>query len=155
RDRFPAAPPAAGHIYLYTISEGFGLMHAAAAADQAGMVRWLAGAGADVNARGGYDDATPLHIAAWGNKPGAADALLDSGAGINTPSGPKHRNEPLGWAVVAGSVETFGVLVARGAAIREDHIEDARKGAKGAFLHFNPRRPLEAWRQIAEAIGAR
>jgi ankyrin repeat protein len=155
RARFPAAPPAAGHIYIYTIGEGCGLVHAAVKANQPVSIRWLAAHGADVNARGGYDDATPLHVAAWGDKPEAAGALLDCGADINAKSGPMHRNEPVGWAVVAGSVSTLRVLVGRGAALHAHHMDDARKGAQGAFREFNPRRPLDAWRQIADALSQR
>lgn len=155
RKRFPADPPAAGHIYLFTIGEGCGLVHAAAMANQPEVVRWLAASGADVNVRGGYDDATPLHVAAWGDKPEAAEALLDSGAAINAPSGPQHRNEPLGWAIVGGSLNAFRLLIDRGAAVHEHHFEDARKGVEGAFREWNPRRPREAWRQIADAMPRR
>jgi ankyrin repeat protein len=152
RDRFPAAAPAAGHIYLYTIGEGCGLVHAATQANQPGMIRWLAAHGADINARGGYDDATPLHIAAWGDKADAAEALLDSGGQINARSGSIHHNEPIGWAIVSGAADTFGVLLARGAAVREHHIEDARKGAAGAFREFNSHPPLSACCRICELL---
>jgi hypothetical protein len=69
RDRFPAPPPAAGHIYLYTIGEGRTLLHAAAVAGQPDAITLLVARGADSNARGGYDNATPLHAAAWSNRP--------------------------------------------------------------------------------------
>lgn len=152
RDRFPAPPPAAGHIYLYTIGEGSTLLHAAAMADQAASIRWLAANGADVNARGGYDNATALHVAAWNDKPAAAEALTDAGADLNAPSGHIHRNEPIGWAIVGGSFDTFRILLKRGATVRAHHLDDARKGAKGAFREYNPRRPLTAWHQIAAAL---
>lgn len=155
RARFPAAPPAAGHIYIYTVGEGCGLVHAAAAANQPGSIQWLAANGADVNARGGYDDATPLHVAAWGDRPEATNALLNSGAHIDAQSGPMHHNEPIGWSIVGGSVNAFRALIGRGATIRGHHVEDARKGAQGAFREFNPRRPLEAWRQIADVLTRR
>jgi ankyrin repeat protein len=130
-------------------------MHAAAQANQPAAVRWLAANGADPNARGGYDDATPLHAAAWGDKPAAAASLLDSGADINARSGPMHHNEPIGWAIVGGSVNTFRVLLDRGAVLHDHHVEDARKGAEGAFREFNPRRPQEAWQQIADVLARR
>lgn len=152
RERFPAAPPAAGHIYLYRIGEGCTLVHAAAATDQAESIRWLASNGADINARGGYDDGTPLHTAAWCDKPAAVQALIDAGAEINVPSGSTHHNEPLGWAIVGGALGAVRVFVERGAAIREHHFDDARKGAAGAWRQWNPRRPLQAWADILELI---
>jgi ankyrin repeat protein len=150
RARFSVAPPAAGHIYLYTIGEHCGLVHAAA--NQPAVIPWLAAHGADINARGGYDNATPLHFAAWSDKPATAAALLDSGADIDAPSGPIHHNQPIGWAIVSGALETFRLLLARGATLHPHHLEDAHKAANGAFRHFNPRRPLDAWRQIDQAL---
>jgi ankyrin repeat protein len=152
RERFPVASPAAGHIYLYSIGEGSGLLHAAAGADRPEVIRWLAAHGADTNARGGYDDATPLHTAAWADKPVAVESLLDSGADINAKSGSLHHNEPIGWAIVGGSLDAFRVLLRRGATVGEHHLADARKGAEGAFRALNPRRPAEQRRQIAEAL---
>lgn len=149
RERFFAPPPAAGHIYLYTIGEGSTLLHAAAAADQSHILRWLGAHGADVNARGGYDDATPLHVAAWNDKPAAIGALLDVGADINAKSGHLHRNEPLGWAIVSGAVDAFRVLLERGALVQPWHRENVRQGVDGAFRPFNPRRPIDVWRTIS------
>jgi hypothetical protein len=154
RERFVAAPPAAGHIYLYTIGEGCGLMHAATMANQTASIRWLGAAAADVNARGGYDDATPLHVAAWGDKAEAAAALLDAGADIDIASGSIHHNQPIGWAIVSGAANAFRVLLQRGANLKPHHFEDARKGTAGAFREYNTRRPLEAWRQIADELEA-
>jgi ankyrin repeat protein len=154
RERFPALPPAAGHIYVYTLGEGCSLAHAAAGADQADAITRLAELGADVNARGGYDEGTPLHVAAWADKAAATGALLDAGADINAVSGPMHRNEPIGWAIVSGATNAFRVLHERGATIRDAHIKDARHGASGAFRQFNPRRPMDAWRDIARTLGA-
>jgi ankyrin repeat protein len=154
RERFPAPPPASGHIYLYSIGEGATLAHAAAAADQAPIVRWLAAHGADLNARGGYDAGTALHVAAWGDHAAAAGALVDAGADIDARSGPMHHNEPIGWAIVSGAVNAFRTLRDRGARLRAAHFEDARKGAEGAFRQYNPRRPMEAWGEIARMLGA-
>lgn len=152
RERFPAPPPAAGHIYLYTIGEGCTLLHAAAFADKPDIVRWLSARGADVNARGGYDEATPLHSAAWGDRPGVIAALLDAGADIDAPSGPMHRNQPIGWAIVSGAVGAFKALRDRGATIRPCHIEDAKQSAAGAFREFNPTRPAEARLEIKRML---
>src|SRR5262249_54226593 len=104
------------------------------------------------NARGGYDDSTPLHTAAWADKANAIAALLDAGADIDAVSGPMHHNEPIGWAIVSGATNAFGILRARGATIRDHHVETAPHGAAGGFQQFNPRRPLEAWREIARVV---
>jgi len=152
RERFPAPPPAAGHIYLYTIGEGMTLLHAAAAADQPASIAWLAAHGADLQARGGYDHQTPLHTAAWEDRPAAVAALLDAGADINAPSGPTHNNEPIGWAIVGGSVNAFKMLLSRGAPVRKTHIADARRGAEGAFRMYARQRPLSNWEEISRLL---
>lgn len=154
RERFPTKPPAAGHIYLFTIGEDCTLMHAAASANNPDVIRWLASHAADPTARGGYDAATPLHVAAWEDAPEAIDALLDAGAEINAKSGPLHRNEPIGWAIVGGSLNAFRTLSARGATIHPHHVEDIRQAAAGAFRSLKPKRPLRAWQEIAAAMGA-
>ena len=79
RERCSAPPPAAGHIYLYTIGEGCTLLHAATNADNVASVRWLLANGADPNARGGYDDQTPLHGAAWHDAAEIAPLLIAGG----------------------------------------------------------------------------
>lgn len=152
RKRFPVKPPAAGHIYLFTIGEGCGLLHAAASANKPGPIRWLTDHGADPMMRGGYDDATPLHLAAWEDAPEAIAALLDAGAEIDVKSGPMHKNEPIGWAIVGGSAHAFHTLRARGATLQPHHREDIQRGVEGAFRPLNPKRPLRAWREIAAAM---
>lgn len=152
RERFVAPPPAAGHIYLYTIGEGCGLLHAAAGGDQADVVRHLRVRGADPNIRGGYDSGTPLHTAAWSNASQAAAALVEGGADINMKSGQIHHNEPIGWAIVGGSVDVVRTLLERGATLRQHHLDDAKQGAEGAFRQFNPQRPLAAWQEIAALL---
>jgi ankyrin repeat protein len=152
RARYPTSPKAAGHIYLFTIGEGCTLLHAAANANRAASIRWLAAAGVDVNARGGYDDATPLHAAAWRDAADAAAALLDVGAAIDAPSGPMHHNEPLGWAIVSGAIRVVELLLSRGAAVRPHHRADARAGTIGQFREFNRSRPIEAWYKIARLV---
>ncbi len=57
--------------------------------------------------RGGYDQATALHTAAWCNCVRAAEALLDQGADINIRSGRIHNNSPAGWAIVSGAEAVF------------------------------------------------
>src|SRR5262249_49985500 len=56
RERFPVPPPAAGHIYLFTIGAGSTLLHAATMAGQNTAIPWLAAHGTDIHSRGGYDD---------------------------------------------------------------------------------------------------
>jgi ankyrin repeat protein len=111
--------------------------------------------GADVNARGGYDDGTPLHAAAWSDQAGAIGVLVDAGADIDAVSGSMHRNEPIGWAIVGGAVGAARELLARGARLRAVHVEDARKGVEGAFRCFNPGRAIERWKEIAELVAGK
>lgn len=151
--RFPTrGARAALHIYAYTIGTGCTLMHAAAHRDRAEVVRRLAQLGGDVGPRGGHDDQTPLHTAAWHDAAAATAALLDAGAPIDEPSGEFYRNEPIGWAIVGGAAGAVRVLLERGAALREDHRQDARAGAQGAFRALNRGRPLEQWREVARLV---
>lgn len=152
RERFPGPSPAAGHIYLFTIGEGCTLLHAAVNARIVECVRWLLQHGADPNARGGYDEQTPLHAAAWRDAVDIAPLLLKAGAIIDAPSGPLHRNDPLGWAIVAGSEGMVRFLLQAGAPIKPHHRPDAVEGANGAFRALNNQRPIEAWSNIATLL---
>jgi len=154
RPRYPTTEKAAGHIYLFTIGEGCTLMHAAAGADQADVIRWLAGRGADVNARGGYDEQTPLHAASWRDCPAAAKALIDTGADINVRSGNLHQNEPIGWAIVSGAASVVRLLLERGCTVRDVHLADARAGADGQFRCFNRTRSIEAWGEVERIVSS-
>lgn len=153
-ERFPAPGSEALGIYHYTVGTGCTLLHAAAAAGAARACRWLAGRGADPNARGGYDDGTPLHQAAWNNQVEAARALLDGGAKIDERSGHLHNNTPLGWAVVGGSVEMVELLLERGAALLGHIATDAEEGAAGKLRAFKPGLPRERWERVLEAVRA-
>ncbi len=151
RKRFSTAGKrAAQHIYFYTIGDGCSLLHAAAAANQAQVIRWLLGEGADPNPRGGYDRQTPLHSAAWHNAPDAARALIEGGANINATSGRVHNNEAIGWAIVSGASEAVRVFLECGAVVSEGHRKDAELGAKGELRNRN--RPLEAWVEIRDRL---
>ena len=143
---------AAEHIYFYTIGNGCSLLHAAAAADQAQVIEWLLEEGAHPDPRGGYDEQTPLHAAAWSNAPGAARALIEGGADINAASGPIHGNEPIGWAIVSGASAAVDVLLGYGAVLRDGHRKDADLGAKGEFRHFNRQRPPGKWVEIRDRL---
>lgn len=152
RERFPCTPSiGAGHIYMFTFGENTTLLHAAATRGDAALVRHLLSAGADPSARGGYDDAAPLHIAAWSDNTRAAAALLDCGADIDARSGNVHNNSPLGWAIVSGAANVAELLIDRGAEILDFFAEDAEAGVKGEFRKWSAA-PISAWERIRERI---
>jgi ankyrin repeat protein len=151
-ERFPAPGSQALGIYHYTVGTGCTLLHAAASAGATNACRWLLSKGADPAATGGYDDATPLHQAAWNDRVEAARALLDGGAPIDQRSGHMHHNSPLGWAVVAGSDSVVELLLSRGAAILTHIPADAAAGVRGQFRCFHPHLPLARWIRIHDLI---
>lgn len=153
RERFRGPAPAAGHIYLFTMGENFTLVHTAAQAGLEGVIRWLSARGADVNARGGYDQGTPLHFAAWDDRGPAVEALIEAGADMEVESGHVHDNEPIGWAIVGGSKCAFDALRRAGAKVHPHHAADAKLGAQGAFRTLKPKLPIEVWRAIAGELG--
>jgi ankyrin repeat protein len=126
-----------GNIYVFTVGENGTALHAAAIADQPEAVTALIAAGLDVNVRGTYDDATPLHVAAWHGRLAAAARLLDLGAAIDADSGAHHRNSPLGWAIVNAQPAMVKLLLARGAPPRPYYVEAARHGRNGDFRDFS------------------
>jgi len=83
--------------------------------------------------RGGCDQATPLHLAAWNDCLEAAKALVDSGADKDAKSGNLHNNSPAGWAIVAGSAKVFDYLIATGAKHFPWFGDDAREACNGRF----------------------
>ena len=91
-------------------------------------------AGQSPDVRGGYDDQTPLHTAAWNNHVEVARRLLDHGADIDARSGKLHNNSPAGWAIVAGSADVFELSMDRGAAVLDWFRDDARRALAGEFL---------------------
>lgn len=145
-------PPAAHHIYLYTVGRGCGLLHAAARGDQPHIITHLIEQGADPNLRGGFDDQTPLHAAAWHDAPDAIEALVQGGADINLRSGEVHTNEPIGWAIVSGAVGAVSAFLNHGATLRDIHRQDATAGAAGEFQCFNRDRPLSDWTEISRIV---
>jgi ankyrin repeat protein len=135
---FPPSPEHDVHnVLTFTVGHHATPLHAAANLNRPTMVPVLIAHGADVNARGGYDQAAPLHVAAWNDQLEVAAALLDHGADINLRSGPLHKNAPAGWAIVAGSERVFGLLIDRGAEILDWFVDDAEDGCKGRFDAFN------------------
>lgn len=108
-------------------------LHAAAKGNRREAVSILVRRGLSPNIRGGYDQATPLHTAAWSNCSISAEALLDSGADIDARSGKLHNNSPAGWAIVSGSDRVFELLMNRGAECHAWAVDDARDACNGRF----------------------
>ncbi len=93
------------NVLTFSIGMGCGPLHAATKGDQQSIVDIIVDAGLSPDVRGGYDDQTPLHLAAWNDHVAVASKLLDRGADIHIRSGSIHHNSPAGWAIVAGSAD--------------------------------------------------
>ncbi len=102
------------------------------------------------NVRGGYDQAAPLHTAAWNNCAESAEALLDCGADIDIRSGKIHNNSPAGWAIVAGSDKVFELLLSRGAQLHPWFVDDARDACAGRFDQVSRASPEVRQRILAQ-----
>jgi len=153
RERFSTrGDHAAEHIYFYTLGEGMTVLHAAALTNQADSIHWLLEAGADVHARGGYDEQMPLHTAAWNDAVAAGEALIDGDADLSALSGKIHRNDPLGWAIVSGAAGSVQLLLSRGATVTIGHRETAEAGAKGLFRAYNRERDPKMWIEIRDVL---
>ncbi len=130
-------PPHEGHqtynILTFTVGSDTTPLHAAAIKDNVKAMQRLLSAGAEVNARGGYDQGTPLHQAAWNNHVDAATCLIEHGADINMRSGKIHNNSPAGWAIVAGSLRVFELLMDHGAERFPWFLDDAKDACEGRF----------------------
>jgi ankyrin repeat protein len=136
QETFPTSPPAAEMIYAYIVGIGCTPLHVAAHANLPENINILIEAGAHPNGSGGYDDATPLHQAAWNDSADAIRALLGHGADINIPSGSIHQNSPLGWAIVGGSLSAVETLLEFGATVWANHRDEAEAGVEGEFDRF-------------------
>lgn len=154
-------PPGNEHdvhnILTFSIGGDSTPLHAAAKSDQRESVAMLVKRGLTPDIRGGYDHATPLHMAAWNNCPVSAGALVDVGADINARSGKIHNNSPAGWAIVAGADKVFDLLMNRGAECFEWFLDDARDALNGRFDQVSNASPeqrasifsrLEKWTAI-------
>lgn len=150
-DRFTPTEEEAAHIYMYTVGSNCTLLHAAVTKGHGDLVRELIGLGADPNARGGYDDQTPAHAAAWANDPEMIRVLAACGANVDLPSGRIHKNPPAGWGIVNGCVEAVEALFGAGAEVRPYYRRDAEAGAEGEFRWFTTA-PPERYRALAELI---
>jgi ankyrin repeat protein len=133
-------PPGKEHdvqnVLSFVVGQNATAFHTAAQANRPEMLDILRTPGADLDVRGGYDDATPLHIAAWHDNFEVAQKLVDMGANIDLLSGKIHNNSPAGWAIVAGSHRVFSLLMDHRAQIHPWFIEDAQTGVDGGFQKY-------------------
>ncbi|MDH3734769.1 MAG: ankyrin repeat domain-containing protein [Gemmatimonadota bacterium] len=153
-DRFRPTDGEAAHIYMYSIGSDATLLHAAATTGRTDMASLLLDAGVDPNARGGYDDQTPAHGAAWHNHADIIALLAAGGADVNLPSGQMHRNPPVGWAILNGSLEAIEALLDAGAEILDHYIQDAERGIEGGWRDFSAT-PPERYEAIRHLLAAR
>ena len=79
-------------------------------------VRWLIANGADVNAKGGEYDRTPLHEAADKNATQAAELLIKNGADVNAKGGEYDRT-PLHEAAGKNATQAAELLIKNGAKV--------------------------------------
>ncbi|MBI5164996.1 MAG: ankyrin repeat domain-containing protein [Magnetospirillum sp.] len=107
-----------------TDNDGRTLLHRAAMAGNADMVRLLLNASLDVNARD-FSKKTPLHMAANGQ---VVEILIARGASISAVD--SHRRSALHWAAIRGSKPVVEALLARGANVKDVDYGDA------TALHF-------------------
>ncbi len=129
---FPSPGSKAGHIYCYHLGPySSTLLQIAAVLDRREIVTLLVNAGAGLNTRGGYDDSTALHVAAWNGYADGVEHLVSLGAAIDQASGPIHENTPLGWALVNGKADVVARLLKLGAEVLPRHRTDLAKGAEG------------------------
>ena len=140
-DRFTPTEGEAAHIYMYSIGSGATLLHAAAVRGPGDVLELLLELGADPNARGGYDDQTPMHGAAWENRADAIRSLAAAGGDVDRPSGRIHRTPPLTWAIINGSLEAVQALIETGVTVEEGHLDAARAGIAGEFRAWSASGP--------------
>ena len=131
---FPPGPDSEVHnIMTFTIGADATPLHAATAGNHPQVISQLVEMGMDVNIKGAYDSSTALHMAAWNNSLESAVALLNCKAAIEQESGEIHQNTPMGWAIVAGSVDVAAEFLSHGCELRDYYVRDAKQGAAGAL----------------------
>jgi ankyrin repeat protein len=91
------------------------LLHHAAFLNEAEMAGLLIDHGIPVNAPWGWNQRSPLHIAAEKGNMEVAQFLLKHGADVNLASDPFHFNSPLEDAVVNGNLDMIKLLLSHGA----------------------------------------
>ena len=96
-------------------SNGFSVLHAAAAGSNAEVIREILSAGFDISDISAKDDngETPLHVAAWNGKTEAALELISHGADKAIVA--DAVGTPLHQAALGGHVSTVSVLHAAAA----------------------------------------
>lgn len=153
-DRFRPTDGEAAHIYMYSVGSDATLLHAAANLGRAGVAALLLERGLNPDLRGGYDDQTATHGAAWGDYPAVIRVLADGGADLDLPSGRIHRNPPLGWAIVSGAAGAAEALLESGARIEGHYLPDTEHGIAGGFGEFTAA-PRENWERIRDMLHER
>jgi ankyrin repeat protein len=148
RETFPPGPDhEVDNIMTFTIGHNATPMHAAATAERLDMIDLMVESGINVDATGGYDDSSSMHLAAWNDSLKVAKKLVERGADINKRSGKIHNNSPAGWAIVAGSVDVFNFLIDRGAEQLDHFLVDAEASTRGDNLQFKCV-PMENYQRI-------
>ena len=152
QETFPPGPDPDVHTMLaFSVGMNGTPLHAAATGNQPEIIKLLLDRGLNVDVTGAYDDCTALHLTAWNNQVEAAKALLDAGANKEQESGKMHQNTPLGWAIVAGSVEVVKLLLEHGCEMLDHYVKDAQHGINGDFKEYKAS-PKEHYEQIAELL---
>ncbi|GMR13951.1 MAG: hypothetical protein BMS9Abin29_2177 [Gemmatimonadota bacterium] len=149
---FPSPGSEAGHIYCYQLGPySSTLLHIAAALDRREIVTLLVEAGAGLNTRGGYDESTALHVAAWNGHADGVEHLVRLGASLEQTSGSIHETTPLGWALLSGKPDVVERLLTLGAKVLPSHKTDLTDAAQGK-LDFTAG-TKEDFDRIAELLG--
>ncbi len=150
-DRFRPTEQEAAHIYMYSVGSNATLLHAAAIAGQTEVARFLLDRGLSPDLRGGHDDQTAGHAAAWHDYPEVIRVLAEAGANLSLPSGEIHRNPPLGWAIVSGAAAATEALIDAGVEIEDYYVKDALHGIEGDFREFSAA-PVENRERIRDLL---
>jgi len=150
-ERFRPTTEEAAHIYMYTVGSNATLLHAAASCGRPEVADFLLARGLDPDLRGGYDDQAPAHAAAWHNHPDVIRSLARAGADLDLPSGPIHRNTPIGWGILPCSLEAIEALLESGANVRDHYISAAEHGIGGGWREFSDA-PAERYMRLRDVL---
>lgn len=134
---FPSGPEHnVDNIMTFTIGEDASPLHATATVNRPEIAKLLIDAGQSPDVRGGYDNATPLHLAAWNDSLEVSRVLVENRADVNARSGELHNNSPAGWAIVAGSADVFDYLMDSDAEVLDWFHDDAKRAVQGEFRQY-------------------